>query len=224
MKVILLPSVVGEAPAPQPQYFSTALLNDTIAIDDYRPHRVRQSFLNFRSASIAKYQYPQDKAGNPHIRRKGKMLVLVQDIASADDGNHSHISNHAGCGAPKSDAMQGKRCALPFREMSVRYDGNVAVCCNDWRGIFKIGNIKSAMLDELWHSEVMYAIRKKLYRGQREDGPCDGCTHMSYRVGLLPDKLGKRELPPPTLDDQAAINEAISGETWAPVVLRPYEQ
>jgi hypothetical protein len=36
--------------------------------------------------------------------------------------------------------------------------------------------------------------------------------------------LGKKTLPPPTLEDQAAINEAISGETWAPVVLRPYEQ
>jgi ribonuclease BN (tRNA processing enzyme) len=33
MRLTLLTSVVGAAPAPQPQYFSTALLNDTIAID-----------------------------------------------------------------------------------------------------------------------------------------------------------------------------------------------
>lgn len=198
---------------------------NTIALDDYRPHRVRESWLNFSGSKVVKYRYPEQKHGNPHLRRlNGQAFVLVQDIAQADDGNHSHISNHAGCGAPKSGAMQGQRCALPFREMSVRFDGTIAVCCNDWRGIFKLGSIDTATLPELWHHPAMYAIRKKLYYGRREDGPCDGCTHRSYRVGLLPDKLGKRDLPRADDDDQQLIDEACEGATLTPVVLRPYER
>jgi ribonuclease BN (tRNA processing enzyme) len=33
MKITLLPSAVGDVPAPAPQYLSTALINDTIALD-----------------------------------------------------------------------------------------------------------------------------------------------------------------------------------------------
>lgn len=198
---------------------------DTLAIDDYRPHRVRDSFKKFSSDRVRKFDYPRDTQGNPHERHlKTKRLVLVEDIASADDGNHSHLSNHAGCGSPKSDLMQGKRCALPFREMAMRWNGAFAVCCNDWRGIFKLGNIHSDSLVDMWHSEVMYAIRKKLYAGRREDGPCDGCTHRSYRVGLLPDKKGLRSLPAADATDQALIDAAIAGPTLTPVVLRGYEK
>jgi MoaA/NifB/PqqE/SkfB family radical SAM enzyme len=198
----------------------------TIAIDDYRPHRVRESFHKFASANITKFQYPLAKDGNPHSRRAPgvKTLVLVEDIASADDGNHSHLSNHAGCAAPKSDAMAGQRCALPFRELSIRWDGSLAVCCNDWRGIFKLGNIHQRSLYSIWHDPAMYAIRKKLYAGERDMGPCDGCTHRSYRVGLLPDKFGKKSLPAATPYDIAMIENACEGSTLTPVTLRPYEK
>lgn len=198
---------------------------DTIAIDDYRPHRVREAFEKFDSTKVEKWRYPEQDEGNPHVRHKGtKRLILVKDIASADEGNHAHISNHAGCGSPKSDEMAGKRCALPFRELSIRWDGNVALCCNDWRGVFKVGSIQDQSLTDIWHDPAMYAARKKLYRGERDFGPCDGCTHLSFRVGLLPDKKGKRDLPPADADDVALVEQACAGSTITPVVLRGYEK
>lgn len=175
---------------------------------------------------IAIYDYPRDEKGNPHVRRKitERVLTIVQDISNANTGTHSSINNHAGAGAPKNDSQAGKRCAKPFRELSFRWDGSVAICCNDWRGEYKCGNINSDTLDGIWNGPAMTAARKKLYNGLRDFKPCKGCDAVSYRVGLLPDKLGKAELPLPNAQDEKAIELALSGPPLTPPVLRPWEK
>lgn len=172
--------------------------------------------------------YPQDPMANPHRRRKPDEhdLVIVQDIEMATMGTHSVINNHAGCGAPKVDVdhpSQFKRCAKPFREMSIRWDGSVAICCNDWRGEFKCGSVASMALEEVWNGEAMQAARKYLYHGQRTIGPCKGCDALSYRTGLLPDKFGKVKLPPPSEEDRAAVERALGGASYTPPVRRVWE-
>jgi radical SAM protein with 4Fe4S-binding SPASM domain len=170
--------------------------------------------------------YPQNPDGNPHRRRKpgGHDLVVVQDIAVASKGTHATLNNHAGCGAPKNDSAAGKRCAKPFREMSIRWDGNVAICCNDWTGAYKCGNVLDSTLEEIWNGPALAAARKKLYRGQRTFGPCRGCDALSYRVGLLPDKKGRCVLPPATAEDEDVIGRACSGPPYTTPVLRPWHE
>lgn len=170
--------------------------------------------------------YPADKTGNPHRRRAPHEhdLVIVQDIKEATSGTHSSINNHAGCGAPKNESAQGKRCAKPFREISIRWDGSVAICCNDWRGEFKVGNVHDMTLDEIWQHPAMRAARRKLYHGMRDFGPCQGCDALSYRPGLLPDQRGKQRLPLPTQADLAEIRRALAGRTYTLPVLREWEQ
>lgn len=170
-------------------------------------------------------RYPENPDGNPHRRRKpGEHdFVVVQDIQVATKGTHSVLNNHAGCGAPKNFSQRGKRCAKPFRELAVRWDGHVAICCNDWRGIFKCGNLSHSTLEEVWNGPAFQAARRKLYHGQRDFGPCDGCDAVSYRVGLLPDKYGKVSLPEPTQEDRKIINKAIHGSSYALPVLREWE-
>lgn len=169
--------------------------------------------------------YPADRSGNPHRRRRPGChdLVVVQDIVQADRGTHASLNNHAGAGAPKNNNAQGKRCAKPFREMSIRWDGSVAVCCNDWRGEYKCGSVVDMTLEEIWQSPAMRAARKKLYHGMRDFGPCAGCDALSYRPGLLPDLQGKKSLPRPNLADQKAISVALAGGTFTLPVLRPWE-
>lgn len=169
--------------------------------------------------------YPGDKLGNPHRRRKPDEhdLVIVQDIASATKGTHATLNNHAGCGAPKNQDAQGKRCAKPFRELSIRWDGSVALCCNDWPGHYRVGNVKDMTLEQLWQSPAMRAARRKLYHGQRDFGPCNGCDALSYRPGLLPDQLGKLTLPLPTEEDERAIRRALGQGPYTLRVLRPWE-
>lgn len=197
----------------------------TVAVDDYKPYRCREALLGTVLPGVQVLRYPEGgPAANPHRRPKAreKRLILVQAIDEADLGNHSHLSNHAGAAAPPDHTVQ-ERCALPFREISVRWDGNVALCCNDWRGQYKIGAVQSVTLKDMWQSEPFQAARRRLYAGRRDVAPCAGCTHRTYRNGLLPDRMGRREMEPPRAGDDEIIAEALAGEPYAVPVLRKWE-
>jgi len=198
---------------------------NVLALDWYDGVKLVPKILDMYKGPHIPVMYPQDKRGNPHRRRQfdEHNLVIVQDIVSATGGTHSVLNNHAGCGAPKNDSAMGKRCAKPFREMSIRWDGGVAICCNDWRGEYKCGNVLNQTLDEIWQNRAMRAARRKLYHGMRDFGPCAGCDALSYRPGLLPDQRGRGSLPTPNENDLQAIEEAIAGHTLTLPVLRPWE-
>lgn len=168
-----------------------------------------------QTPAIPIIHYPQDGLNNsPHHRwPKGtQVIIVVQDILEAQAGGHATLTNHCGSGAPLNNKAEGKRCAKPFRELAVRWDGTVAGCCNDWRGVYKVGNVKEQVtLGQLWQNAAFTAMRRKLYYGERDFGACKGCDATSYRVGLLPDKLGKVVLPKATEDDYVAIKQATRG-------------
>lgn len=198
---------------------------NVVAIDAYEAYRVHERIAARSSRAIP--WYPDDPRLNPHRRRKpGERDVLfIRDISLAQrDGTHSKLFNHAGCAFPPSPAMAGKRCAKPFRELAVRWDGNVALCCDDWRGRYKVANVADhPTLEALWQHGRFGAARKRLLAGRRDFGACDGCTHRSYRVGLLPDQQGKALLPPWTPDDAAALAAAVAGPPYTAPVPRPWE-
>lgn len=152
------------------------------------------------------YDYPANKEGNPHRRTGEKFISFVEDIAKASKGTHSRLNNHAGFGAPLDDSYEGKRCAKPFREIGLNYDGSMDVCCIDWTSEYRIGNLYDTGLLSLWNSPEMQAARRYLIRGERSAlRPCAGCNHPSYRVGLLPDKKGLATLPPPDAATAALV-------------------
>lgn len=210
-----------------------------LALDDYEGVRIvdkivealyaDQKTLDYleQQHNLAIYRYPDDPEGNPHKRRRlsDRVLTIIRDISTVEKGKgtHSLLNNHAGVGAPPNNRGQGKRCAKPFRELSVRWDGNIAICCNDFRGVYKCGNIVKDGLDAVWNGDAMVAARKKLYHGMRDFGPCKGCDAISYRVGFLPDKLGKQTLPKPSKYDLQVIEKACAGSSYTKPVLRPWE-
>jgi radical SAM protein with 4Fe4S-binding SPASM domain len=200
---------------------------NVMALDDYRGLKVAPLARAYAiKHGVELHEYPEDPRGNPHRRHsvKTRMITIIRDISLNSDGTHAHLSNHAGAAAPLNDSCNGKRCALPFRELSIRWNGNVAICCNDWRGTFKVGNAVQDTLEEIWHHPAMYAARKHLLRGERVFAPCKGCDHTSYRVGLLPDRMGKETLEPASEYDDAIIAMAIDGAPYTSPVLRPWEK
>jgi radical SAM protein with 4Fe4S-binding SPASM domain len=218
-------------PAANVEALFSAGLN-VLALDDYRGvglvPKIREAW-KARTTSeplVQTYEYPQQDAGNPHrrVRYDQHILSFVEDITSATTGTHSSLNNHAGAGAPLNDSGAGKRCAKPFRELAVRWDGSVAVCCNDWRGTYKCGNVNDIGVDGVWQSSEMDAARQKLYYGQRDFGPCKGCDATSYRVGLLPDKYGKEVMPKPGVYTSRTIARALAGDPLTAPVLRPWEK
>ncbi len=129
-----------------------------------------------------------------------KFRILFNPPIQTEEGAaiNRHLCNHCGAAAPLDFSYEGKRCARPFREMTFRYDGSVALCCNDFRGQYPIGNINDRNIDDLWQDKRFQAARILLYAGERGAFvPCRGCNALSHRVGLLPDLLGKKEMPEP---------------------------
>lgn len=195
-------------------------------------HLDNYEYLNTIKIIIEKYKgpydilfYPQNKKANPQQRKRPNehMIVICEDIAKGTGGINSVITNHAGCSFPKSDLMEGKRCAKPFRELSVRWDGNIAICCQDFRGIYKCGNINNQSIDHIWNNKYFRSARKALYHGMRTFDPCRGCDARSYRIGLLPDKYGKESLPEPNNKTWKFIKKANSGKPYTKPVKRPWE-
>jgi MoaA/NifB/PqqE/SkfB family radical SAM enzyme len=173
------------------------------------------------------HRYPEEKEFSPHTRYgpKTRKFIRIQDISVAVAGTHSSLNNHCGAGSkPLKKPMQA-RCAKPFREMSIRWNGDVAICCNDWRGIYKCGNVVRQGLVNTWQSTQFNAARKYLMQGDRAAlNPCRICDAKSYRIGLLPDKFGKVNLGIPKDDDKAVAAFAASGLSYTEYNKRAWEQ
>jgi Iron-sulfur cluster-binding domain len=176
--------------------------------------------------SFEVHRYPQESQFSPHSRYsvKKRLFIRIQDIEIAESGGHSVFNNHAGSGMEPLAKPIVARCAKPFREMSIRWNGDVAGCCNDFRGIYKTGNVVRNGLLNVWHGERMDSLRKFLMLGDRTSvKPCNVCNAKSYRVGLLPDKKGKVKMPLPTERDHAIVAFAASGPSYTPIVKREWE-
>jgi radical SAM protein with 4Fe4S-binding SPASM domain len=191
---------------------------NTLALDDYKHSGgwVTQIVIELdkpwaKAHDIQPLRYPQQREGNPHQRHHKRKLVIINDISENTDGTHK-LTNQAG--ASFNAEQVDERCAKPFRELSVRWDGNVAICCDDWPGIYKIGNVNEMPLDEIWYHPRFEAARRRLYAAQRDFGPCKGCNVRTLRNGLLPDKHGKGEMLPADDESNNYIKQALRGKIF----------
>lgn len=183
----------------------------TLAIDDYEQAnyvaRIREWVFEMRDFGIHVYEYPRDREGNPHARVREKRIVLIHDISDNTKGTHT-LSNQGGNSLPPLEEPLSQRCAKPFRELSVRWNGDVAVCCDDWKGEYIVGNVNNMPLDALWNHPRFEAARRALYHGRRDLlKPCNVCNVRTYRNGLLPDKHGKETLPQANSKDREVMRD-----------------
>lgn len=155
-----------------------------------------------------------------------KNIIVLPPIVTTKISFVRNLKNHCGAAFPLDDSFNNKKCAVPFRELSFRYDGSVALCCDDFRGEFFVGNIKDyKTIDDLWNDERFQAARIMLYNGERSFRPCQGCSSVSMRVGLLPDQKGKDELEPIS-EEVRMFCQAVGqeGPLSKIIVKRPWEQ
>jgi len=190
---------------------------NTLALDDYKHAHFMQRVRPLVHEAmlvhgIPYFNYPADPRGNPHQRHAKRMVAILADISANSTGTHQ-LTNQ-GCSNSIAAEELNERCAKPFRELSVRWDGNVALCCDDWRGVYKIGNVQHMPLDTLWNHERFEAARRTLYAGQRTFAPCRGCNVRTYRNGLLPDKKGQGTMPAPDADTRRTVRGALAGQVF----------
>lgn len=96
---------------------------------------------------------------NPVLRRK----VIIQMI------NKNEIRNNRG-GQSKNRHFTYKlktNCRLPFKQVIVRPDGKLSLCCNDALGVYTLGDLTRQTLLEAWYGDDYKNIRDTLAKGGR---------------------------------------------------------
>lgn len=209
-----------------PTGYTAALVDagvTSICLDEYDGCDFVAKFRDGYSGPTPVYVFTQGHKfrGTP----KSPCVVIKSDVSGLTTP-YDKLNTHCGGGGPPGETNSAidKRCAKPFRELSIRWDGNVSFCCNDFRGVYKVANVREFdSLDELWHHERFEASRQMLYAGDRRFMPCMWCDAISPRVGLLPDKYGKDEVRPPSAATARIIGEALAGVPYTVPVLRSWE-
>lgn len=83
---------------------------------------------------------------------------------------------------------EGKKytvCPFPWNAMIIYWDGSVLPCTQDFFGTYVVGNAKDASLKEIWNSEKMVTLRKKLGGLRiRELEACSRCDRV-WRQAFL---------------------------------------
>jgi len=68
-------------------------------------------------------------------------------------------------------------CVLPFISMSILFNGDVILCCNDWHRDAVVGNINNESINQIWNGQTMNLLRKKiLEKKYHEIKACAQCT------------------------------------------------
>ena len=72
--------------------------------------------------------------------------------------------------------LVGTPCHYPFYKMFVDWNGDVLFCSNDWGRERIVGNIIKQSVRDVWMSDEIKKIRKRLIDGNRTASPCNTCS------------------------------------------------
>lgn len=135
---------------------------------------------------------------------KKHRLLIIPAIDETSVTASRVLTNHCGAGGVPNEKYKNRVCTRVFRELVFRWDGWVALCCQDFRGQYPIINCMDknvTCLDDIWRHNRFEAARRILYHDKRAFFPCNICDLMPIREGLLPDHLGKEDMEKPTKTD-----------------------
>lgn len=97
------------------------------------------------------------------------------------------FTNRAGTTQVNSQVkFNTNKCYLPFYKLFMDWNGDILLCCEDWRKITKDVlklNINTHSIKEIWLSKVFNEYRNRLQHGDRSLSPCNRCNIHGERVG-----------------------------------------
>ncbi len=93
-------------------------------------------------------------------------------------------------------------CDAPFSECTVLWNGDVVLCCFDYNGDNRIGNLKEKTIAEIWEDEPVNRLRR-LFKERRTDRLplCGRCYLSPHRFDPVLPLVGKGRLEEQTVLD-----------------------
>ena len=201
----------------------SAGLNDLV-FDEYRDSRVGEFVRN--DPICRGFPIFEQGSGVPLFAAKkvGQQRICITPPIDGDGNTTSRkLNNHCGAGMRAAKKPIEAKCAILFRDFYVRWDGNIAICCNDFRGEYYVTNILACKtLHEAYFHERLESARRFLMVGDRRAVyPCSVCTAKPIRPGLLPDARGQVAMPKPTAQDYGIVR--ANTKPLAKIVRREWE-
>lgn len=190
------------------EYFQSG--GNAIMFDEYSDNRIKGMI--FELPNINDYKVDMLENGTPLFDRKEKRkrVIISKPIEAEGKAINRKLCNHCGAGMPPLSKPLKKKCSIIFRDFFIRWDGNIAICCNDFRGEYPVTNImKCNTFEEAYYHQRLESARKRLMQNDRGFHPCNICNVVPLRVGLLPDKAGKMNMPLPTEMDYKVTSERM---------------
>ncbi len=140
-------------------------LLDKLFIDNYND----QLILNKKIAAIHEYCKM-----NPEIDKKVVIMLRKQNEVLTSRGGF----------APNKQGVKPAKlsCLLPFRQLIIRPDGKLSLCCNDVYGKYTMGDLTNQNIIEAWNSDFYKEIRTKFMKTNRLN--MEMCCHCDTTLFL----------------------------------------
>ena len=105
---------------------------------------------------------------HPELKKKVTIVLRKRDEV---------LSNRGGDAPNRNDKVSypNAKCALPFKQMIIRPDGKVSLCCNDPLGRNTLADLTKESILDAWNNTRFQMIRKCLYEGRKEWEHCKNC-------------------------------------------------
>lgn len=132
---------------------------DELIIDNYH----QELRLHKNSQIIADYC-------EEHPELKEKVTIVLRKP-------HEILTSRGG-DAPNRKKMlsyPNAKCVLPFKQMIIRPDGKISLCCNDPYGKCTLGDLNSESLTDIWYGKAFDEVRKLLLKGRGKLEHCHNC-------------------------------------------------
>ena len=78
------------------------------------------------------------------------------------------------------EIIREKVCFVPWKLMSITWDGLVVPCCMDYDNIYVLGDLKHQTLAEIWNSEAFQTFRAEMRTGRIRNALCWKCQRIEH--------------------------------------------
>lgn len=153
------------------------------------PHQEQQFHDMFKEAEITTDQY-----------------VLREHWSGPDNDFSLKLNNRSGTlqneaiGIVELTEPLKKVCYYPFYKMLIDWDGRVLFCSNDWGREIVVGSVLESSIKDLWLSDIILDIRRRLAMGDRLKSPCNKCDIDGQLHGSTSFKILTEHYSLPVLD------------------------
>lgn len=121
----------------------------------------------------------------------GTLIPIVQDLLEYEKDHpeivekvtvhlrdpHEILTSRGGTSPNRKNIIsyENEKCLLPFRQLIIRPDGKISLCCNDALGKMTLGDVTCQSIREIWYGDKYKKIRDDIYKGRGNVILCKKC-------------------------------------------------